>query len=249
VPISDLTIKTIQDAVKPVLVTVEGVEYSSHALHDLRRNEPTVEILSVAGLAGLVEFIYSHPLKERFPERAPYVLHIKSFDKVNLCSHPFGYFRQREYFAQAKAPWPDGLQFGRYIESEVFVVQLMSLFRQSDTRDQIIRLLASITSEAVSSHDDDGAVQTVTVKRGIRLKETGVIPNPVTLAPFRTFGEIEQPASLFVFRARTGDPMPECALFEADGGRWKLEAIDRVKAWLNDALKAQIERGEVQLIG
>jgi hypothetical protein len=60
----------------------------------------------------------------------------------------------------------------------------------------------------------------------------------VKLAPYRTFREIAQPASLFVLRLQTsrhGDK-PECALFEADGGQWKLEAIQALATYLRTAL-------------
>ena len=62
-----------------------------------------------------------------------------------------------------------------------------------------------------------------------RLLKTGVAnlakakaPNPVMLRPYRTFAEVEQPASQFVFRI---DKNAEMALFSADGGKWHLNAI------------------------
>jgi len=60
----------------------------------------------------------------------------------------------------------------------------------------------------------------------------------VVLRPYRTFLEIEQPASAFVFRLRRGreGELPTCALFEADGGRWKLEAIERIRDYLKEQL-------------
>jgi len=60
------------------------------------------------------------------------------------------------------------------------------------------------------------------------------VPNPVVLAPFRTFREIAQPESKFVFRMQQG---PRCALFEADGGAWRLEAMKRSKAYLEEELE------------
>lgn len=54
-----------------------------------------------------------------------------------------------------------------------------------------------------------------------------------TLRPYRTFREVEQPASEFVFRLRSlNGEVPWCALFEADGGKWKLDAVLKIKAWL-----------------
>ena len=255
--ISDKTIEAIQAGVTQRSVLIDGVLYSTHKLHDLRKPEPSTTPLNVAGLTGIVEYIQTHEIELRDPAPesdlisapGPYVIHVADFNSVELISHQYGYFEQRDTFAKAVAPWPPGLKFGVWVESEIFVIQLMSLFGVTDARDQMIRLLASITSEAVATHDDDSVVQTVTIKRGVRLKETGVIPNPVLLQPFRTFREIEQPESLFVFRARTGDTMPECALYEADGTSWKLTAVDRIQAWFIAALKDEIEEGKVQIIG
>jgi hypothetical protein len=56
---------------------------------------------------------------------------------------------------------------------------------------------------------------------------------------FKRVLEIDQPKSPFLLRLRKGskdgDP-PSCALFEADGGRWKNEAIKSIKAYLVKAL-------------
>ena len=55
----------------------------------------------------------------------------------------------------------------------------------------------------------------------------------VTLKPFRTFREIEQPESEFILRYQNRNGI-EAALFEGDGGCWKLDAILRIKEWLSD---------------
>lgn len=55
--------------------------------------------------------------------------------------------------------------------------------------------------------------------------------------PFRTFIEIEQPESEFLLRAKKGYEGIEFALFEADGGAWKKEAIDNIAAYLKENLK------------
>jgi hypothetical protein len=56
----------------------------------------------------------------------------------------------------------------------------------------------------------------------------------VELRPYRTFREIEQPASKFVLRVKRGGEgqKPGCALFEADGGFWKLEAIENIRKYI-----------------
>ncbi len=58
----------------------------------------------------------------------------------------------------------------------------------------------------------------------------------MTLRPYRTFAEVEQPASQFVFRINQNAQM---ALFEADGGKWRLEAINNIANYLKESLVLQ----------
>ena len=55
----------------------------------------------------------------------------------------------------------------------------------------------------------------------------------MTLRPFRTFQEVEQPESEFLLRL---DEDGNIGLFEADGGMWKLTARQTVKAFLEKKL-------------
>jgi hypothetical protein len=67
----------------------------------------------------------------------------------------------------------------------------------------------------------------------------------VVLAPYRTFVEVTQPESDFVFRMQNG---PRCALFEADGGAWKLTAMRHIKEYLQAALEKEIQEGKIVII-
>ena len=55
----------------------------------------------------------------------------------------------------------------------------------------------------------------------------------MTLTPYRIFNEVEQPSSQFIFRINS---MANLALFEADGGKWKLDAINNIAAYLKTEL-------------
>lgn len=67
-----------------------------------------------------------------------------------------------------------------------------------------------------------------------RAVENILDPNPVSLRPYRTFTEVEQPSSSFIFRAKTG---PRFALMEADGGAWRSKAMKNIKAFLEFEVK------------
>ena len=72
-------------------------------------------------------------------------------------------------------------------------------------------------------------IQIATVLDGVASLAQAKTPNPVTLRPYRTFNEVEQPASQFVFRINKSANL---ALFEADGGKWQLEAISNIADYL-----------------
>ena len=86
---------------------------------------------------------------------------------------------------------------------------------------------------------DDGVTQTVTAKAGVVLSKDVRVPNPVSLRPYRTFREVLQPASSFVLRLQGGgkaSTTPVGALFEADGGAWKVEAMRNISTYLRSFL-------------
>jgi hypothetical protein len=57
--------------------------------------------------------------------------------------------------------------------------------------------------------------------------------------PYRTFPEIDQPASKFTLRMQSsnGEGMPYAALFEADGAAWKIVAIRSISEYLKSKLE------------
>ena len=89
---------------------------------------------------------------------------------------------------------------------------------------------------------DNGISQEVSVRTGAVLKEQQTVQPIVRLQPYRTFLEVEQPASDFLLRLdKEGRP----ALYEADGGAWKLEAKRSIAAYLGEQLADLVESGNV----
>lgn len=87
------------------------------------------------------------------------------------------------------------------------------------------------------------------MKTGITTKDNVLVPNPVNLIPYRTFLEVEQPASDFVFRVSEGrGGAPVFKLVAADGGVWKSQAVANVKAYLTEALKDIPDRDKITII-
>ena len=89
----------------------------------------------------------------------------------------------------------------------------------------------------MAQYSDDGVTQKATIKTGLASKGAAIVPNPVTLKPYRTFLEVDQPASDFIFRMKEYSGSIGCALFEADGGAWKIEAMQNIKTYLQKELE------------
>lgn len=112
-----------------------------------------------------------------------------------------------------------------------------ALVEQADAEIQkVLAVVGTIKEENVKTTGDDGITQSVTAKAGIARYDEVELPNPVTLIPYRTFTEICQPSSKFVFRMQNG---PRAALFEADAGAWKLHAMQDIKMYLKDNIKVE----------
>lgn len=75
-----------------------------------------------------------------------------------------------------------------------------------------------------------------------------IVPNPVTLRPYRTFLEAEQPSSAFVFRISDRNGEPSFKLIEAEGGLWKNVAMQNIKKYLEQRLKGLPNRKQITII-
>jgi hypothetical protein len=142
----------------------------------------------------------------------------------------------RSYYAVAS--YADSNQWKTFLAPEEFIVQLQANFLPTPDREALLRLLGTIREGAIRETVDDGIKQEVKTQKGITLVNMTTVPNPVTLQPFRTFNEIEQPTSQFVVRMRSdsADGKPKVALFEAEGGAWERVAISRIRNYLHDEL-------------
>lgn len=204
-------------------VVIDGRQYSRGSLAQVKA--PEAPRLDVHTLTGLVDY-----LKANVDGHDPKTLlvHVVSPTSVVLRSAVFGAFKQREVIAAAEPIIPK-FEFGRFMSSEDFIIGLNAMFTAQGDRDALLSDVAAIKIEAGGGVTDDGTSQTVTVEAGARLVSKRQTKPRVTLHPFCTFQEIEQPAREFLFRLSTeGKP----GLYVADGEAWRNKAMADIKAWL-----------------
>lgn len=201
-----------------------------------RVKEAKASVLTVSTLTGLVDYIKSD--LDKLPEKL--LIQVISPREVALYS-PLNADREREQYISAEAILPDNVVYDRFIGTEQFNIMLQSAFVDVGTKSALLKYTGLIQDEAVKTTGDDGVSQQVTVKTGVASVGQAIVPNPVELAPYRTFQEVEQPISKFIFRMQEG---PRAALYEADGGAWRNKAILSIKEYLQEELK-ELENIEI----
>lgn len=148
---------------------------------------------------------------------------------------------KREELLVATAIVPD-FNYEYFMETEQLIISLQSKFVPSEDRDLLLKVIGNVKEENVRTTGDDGVSQAIKVKQGLTTVADVKVPNPVSLAPYRTFLEVEQPTSDFIFRMKDG---PRGAIFESDGGAWRNEAIKNIANYLYNRLIIEpTNRGE-----
>ena len=212
-----------------------GFRYVNRQLNKLPEDEPAV--FSTKTLASIVELInkeHSHGSLNDL------VIHIDSPTKVNVYTALRDHLnRFNLYTAVAELP---KVTLDNYLELEAMNIMLKSTFIDTEAKDKLIALLGNIQEEDIQITTDDGFSQKVVAKTGIATVSKVTVNPIVKLAPYRTFIEVAQPESEFLLRLQKG---PKAALFEADGGAWKLQARKNIKAYFEAELAELWQCGKV----
>lgn len=221
----------------------ESVSIETIELNDAeytRASQPLVQVpiprlaepsaLVISKLSGLVDYVNANRDVLKLDEA---ILHVVSPAEVRLQSKLTGDSQQRFSFVTAKLnDRLSGFVFGQWQRTEDLVIALLTRFEPRGHRADVLRILGTIKAEGIKTSQDDGFTQKVAASAGVVLDVVSV-PNPVDLAPFRTFVEVEQPESKFAFRVKLhNDAEVLATLFEADGGAWRDEAVSRIAAYL-----------------
>ena len=166
------------------------------------------------------------------------IIDVRSPEEVALYSR-LDDNRDRETLVVVKARIPS-FPFDSFMDQERFTINLQSKFIDDPATDRalILKFAGTVEAGTVAEYGDDGVTQKATVKTGIASKGDAIVPNPVKLRPYRTFLEVEQPASEFIFRMKQDkyDGI-NCAIFEADGGAWQMAATKAIKEYLQFELE------------
>lgn len=228
-------IEKIEEMAKNEVIYCNGFDYSTKPLY--RIEQPTIQPLNFKSIKGLCDVI-----KNEYEKYDKQLIVVADEDSINVYTHIENRKRDLIYTADASALYHD---FGRYISREEMCIKLKSMYIQTEERDNVIKLISNISNSHVTTQNDDGFSQSVEITKGISFKEMVNVDSIITLKPYRTFNEVEQPESKFLLRFKEYRDSVEVALFEADGGAWKLDAKNNIMKKLFEELKDLIEENKV----
>lgn len=223
---------------RPETVVVDGRVFSTDHLHPIAAQAP-VKAIEIHSLTGVVDYV-----KSKFDKDDKFLIHIKSANELDLID-ALDPTNNRRVYLNSQAILPN-IKFENFIDRERFQIMLQANFVSTEHREIVLDIIShiNIVDNGVELKDN-GLTQTVTVKSGAATLSPVTLPPRVVLKPFRSFVEVPQPASEYIFRL---DGQGRPGLFEADGGSWQLEAIENIAEYFKNSLSEEIEAGKIYVL-
>jgi hypothetical protein len=218
---------------------VNGQTYSDRILYPVKPYVPTPEKINITSLDSVVKLVKAEAEKLMSHDGTPVFVRVDTPRKVSVFSGCADEFK-RHYFYEATCDVPDFYEGFR--SHEKAIIELQSQYAEGEGREYLLGLLSSISKESNVSTNDNGVSQTVQARSGVSLLQTVPVKPRVSLRPYRTFLEVEQPESQFLLRL---NDKGEVGLFEADGGMWKMQAKKNVCTYLESGLSELVSAGSV----
>lgn len=234
-------VEAIKGSVAPEVKSITAVDGNQYQFSNVPVDlveplkQPTAETLKIHTLTGVRDYLVNNKDDLALGKVQIYVA---SHAEVQVISELQGWHRQREVLVIANLNdifgERSGKSFGQWMTQEEMAIFLQSRFAVDEVRNNVLTAISKIVLDAAVEADDENLSQRVTVKAGISMREKMNLPSPVELAPYRTFPDVDQPKSPFILRVRKSpEKLAEIALFEADGGAWKSQAIANIKNWFS----------------
>lgn len=218
-------LKYIVGLKNPDIREIGGQTYSDKTLYRVNHN-PKAEPIEFSTLSSLCDYIRTH-----YDERGKVFVHVVSPLKVQVYS-VLDEDRTREHLVNVVGQVPS-FDFGTFMDHEKFCINLQSKFINTPERALLLKFAGTVEAGTIAEYGDDGVTQKATVKTGITSKQEALVPSPIALTAYRTFIEVEQPIIEYIFRMKQGmNGGVQCALFEADGGAWRIDAMEKIKDYL-----------------
>lgn len=202
-----------------------------------------IETIELNTLQGLIDFLTDEEGKEKLVgvtgiTKNNSSIIVNSNNRVSVISKNYNELSKREKFVCVCPFHPEKkFSFENYYETEEFRILLATLFQRTDDRETILDLTSKMQAEFVKESTDDNISQEVVIRTSIIKKEVKKLPPFVSLAPFRTFPEINQVESDYLFRVKLNSKNEiTCSLFSSGSVEWKVKTCADIKKYLQEKL-------------
>lgn len=234
-------IEKIEKMAGPKVYDIGDEHFASATLFRIDPKKDFPKSISLTGLDSVCKMVVNEA-NDLFPGDQV-LIQVEDYRKVRVFTTLDGEM-DRCWLYECEADTPR-VKTGTFMSHEEAVIQLQSLYIPNEDSKYLLKLLSSVSKESKVSSNDNGVSQTVEARSGIALTANVEVRPHVSLCPFRTFLEVEQPESMFLLRL---DNDGKIALIEADGGVWKLEATRNIAAYFEDKLGDLISAGRVVVL-
>lgn len=234
-------IQHIQETTKPQILNMNGTTFAVNADGGVNEIRPIIdhpEALTLHSLNALAKLVKTEAAcaEELLYITIPDHLTVRCFGRPN----PEGRWHRQTYY-EVKATDVPGWGEKVQMSFDEMQIALRTRFQQTQDMPYVQKLLSEISTGAKVTFNDSGVATTIVTKKGIDLQANETIRPIVTLRPYRTFQEVDQPESMFLIRINERG----IAFVEADGGMWKLKARETVKSSLETMLADEVASGAV----
>ena len=225
-------IQHIQETTQPLYAAIKGHDYIIGRDGVAREILPELfhaATLQLNSLDALVKLITTEASlgKPTLYVTIPDHLTVRCFGHPNQEERGF-----RQVYYEAKATDVPGWGENVKLPFEEMQIALRTRFQETKDTPYVQKLLSDISTGAKITYNDNGVATTIVTSKGVALQGSETIRPIVTLRPYRTFQEVDQPESTFLIRVNERG----ISFTEADGGMWKLKARETVKAFLEERL-------------
>lgn len=235
-------IEKIVSLANPMVSEVRGNTFVFGKDGNFMQVEPDLEMvgeITLNSLDAMVKFVTSEAT--RLTDSILYLtipnhLTVKCFTSPDVeCKN------LRTALYEAKATDVPGWGEKMQLSFEEAQIALRTRFQKTPDTEYAQKLLSDITTGCKVTYNDNGVATNIVTQQGVALQGKTTIRPIINLRPYRTFQEVEQPASDFLIRVNDR----YITFIEADGGMWKLAARKTVADYLEEKLADLISDGKV----
>ncbi len=235
----------VHGQVEPEIVEHGGVDYikTSEGFRILQKQ--TASKIEVNSLDGLVKLIknFTRDISDVPDIFDPIIIKV-DFNTIEVMS-ALNRDKSRNYLFRASPMLPH-LQMGQKLSVEELIILLSTAYIPTENTEKFISSLSNLRVVEEVEFNDDGIGQTVVAKQGTSMNKSFQVQPIVKLKPIRTYAEIEQVESKFLFRVNKDGTV---CLREADGGQWKYEVQKEIVTYLEKEIKELVDDGYIVVVG